>query len=126
MIKMKENNFLNEHWHYKVSFAFRDALDIKFTEKVKDRESSKEWTQGVYLNFKEGDTLHSKNKKKCIQIIRAIPAKIYMGEYQEGTVVYYEYNIDERGRYTLVNIDKKKHLSQKEFLYYLITGVKNG
>lgn len=121
--EVENGKLLNEHWYYKVDFAFRDALDIQYTKKSENKQSTKEWTQGIYINFKEGDTLHRKDNRECIQVIRSIPTTLNsVGEYQEGIVVYYKYKIDESGKYSLVNVDEKKHFTQKEFLYYLMRG----
>ncbi|MGL5592993.1 MAG: hypothetical protein ACRDDH_03525 [Cetobacterium sp.] len=123
LCKVENGKFLNEHWHYEVDFAFRDALDIQYTKKSENKQSTKEWTQGVYINFKQGDTLHRKDNSDCIQVVRAMPTMLNsIGEYQEGIVVYYKYKIDESGKYSLANLEEKKHFTQKEFLYYLITG----
>ena len=123
LVEVKNGKFLNEHWHYKVDFAFRDALDIQYTKKSENKQFTKEWTQGIYINFKQGDTFHRKDNSECIQIIRSVPTTLNStGEYQEGTVVYYKYKIDENGKYSLMNVEDKKHFTQKEFLYHLITG----
>ncbi len=158
LVKIENNTFLNNHWEYKVGFHFKDALDIKFTERVKEefkrkknpndykRENESEeeykirkkrgiprpkehmenyWSQGIFINFKEGDTFHHKNGKSCIQIKKAIPTILRNdGVLSKGTVVFYEYSINENGKYKLVNIDSRKHCTQIEFLKLLITGNK--
>ena len=70
-------------WKFAVKECFKDALDIKMTEREKDLL----YTQGSAFNFSPGDTFYDsviayekwdtalKNIAFCIQVIRAIPAQ---------------------------------------------------
>jgi len=51
-------------WSFKVHKAFKEALDIRETDKViKDKNGKKrtikQWTQGIAYNFNIGDTFHN-------------------------------------------------------------------
>jgi len=110
----------NEHWEFNVPYAFRDALDIKYEQRMKDKEPYMIWTQGPILNFKEGDSLTTRNGKKVVQIQSANP----MGwddsknEMCEGSVIYDEFDIDD-GKCTK---RRRSTCSQMQFLRMLIYG----
>ena len=114
----------NEHWYFNVPYAFRDALDIKFEERKKDKKPYMVWTQGPILNFKEGDCFSSKNGKAVLQIRFANP----MGWDQskkimyEGSVSYDMYSTQDTSSFFKVGDDT---CSQMDFLKLLITGVRN-
>lgn len=135
LAEIKNNEFENTHWAYKVPFYFKDALDIKYGERVKPELNRKKkgseewkenyWSQGILFNFKEGDTIYHQNGKSCIQIKKSIPVSFENGILNKGTVIFYEYSVDENGKYKMVNADNKKHCNQIEFLELLITGDKS-
>ena len=108
----------NAHWAFKVPYAFREALDIKYEQRIKGKESHKIWTQGPILGFKEGDLLHSKNSTKAVQVQFANP----MGwdkqnnEMFQGSVYYTEYKISD-SKYTET---QRKTSNQMLFLQLLI------
>jgi hypothetical protein len=45
-------------WHMAVRECFKEELDIKLTDRKKDRQSCREWTQGPYFCFSEGQVLY--------------------------------------------------------------------
>lgn len=47
-----------EGWYMCVPPCFNDALDIKQTERKKDKKKTLLWTQGSSFSFKTGDTLY--------------------------------------------------------------------
>ena len=110
----------NEVWEYKVPFAFRDALDIKYEQRMKDKKPYMVWTQGPILNFKNGDLLTDKNNKKAVQVLFAnrmgwdtINDKMY-----EGSIVYDTFKIT-NGEYIK---EPQQKCSQMQFLALLIYG----
>lgn len=58
----------NDDWFFKVPYAFREALDIKFEERKKDKKGYMVWTQGPILSFKDGDTFTAQNEKSSLQV----------------------------------------------------------
>lgn len=107
----------NEHWAYRVGYAFREALDLQFMERVRDKKKVNLWSQGCLLNFKEGDLISSNCGKKYVQVKYASP----MGwdeaknEMHYGTVTYSF--IDQEK-----NTSEQRHATQVEFLQMLIEG----
>jgi hypothetical protein len=98
----------NEHWAYKVPFAFCDALDIKFDCRV--------WTQSCWLSFSKGDFFESSNGQPSIQVVSARPVSwdAINGVLDDGEVVFQSF--DKTGLGDFVT------LSQFEFLQLLIVG----
>ena len=45
----------NDHWHFQVPYAFLDALDLKYEQRMKNKKPYMVWTQGPLLRFKDGD-----------------------------------------------------------------------
>lgn len=45
-------------WHMALKESFKTELDIKFTERKKDKLSYYEWTQGPYFRFSEGQIIY--------------------------------------------------------------------
>lgn len=113
----------NEHWEYNVPFAFRDTLDIKHEQRMKDKKPYMVWTQGPILSFKKGDLLTARNGRKAVQVQFAKPMgwDASKNEMDEGTVVYDDFNII-NGKYI-----KYRHntCSQMQFLEMLIYGTYN-
>jgi len=110
----------NDHWAFKVPYAFREALDIKYEQRVKNKAPYQVWTQGPLLSFKDGDSLESTDGKQCFQVAYARP----MGwdaskeEMYQGNVVFDEFDIIEE-KYIKV---KRSTCTQMQFLVMLITG----
>ncbi len=63
----------NDHWAYHVPYAFREALDLSFDQRIKtvDKKSVPYWlwTQGPIINFKEGDLLKARNGDNDLQVV---------------------------------------------------------
>jgi len=61
-------------WRMAVSESFREALDIRLTQRIAGDVKEMVWTQGQCFAFREGDTLHSASgapKKVSVQVQRA-------------------------------------------------------
>ena len=115
-----EGSLNNDSWAFKVGYEFRDALDIKYEERKKNKKPYMIWTQGPILSFKEGDMLHSRDEKRTVQVRYANQ----MGwdepraEMHQGSVFYSEYvtsgiSITKIGDHTC---------TQMQFLQLLISG----
>ena len=110
----------NDNWFFHVPYAFREALDIKFEERKKDKKSYMVWTQGPIISFKEGDILHSKDKNQTIQIRFAnqMGWDTSKEEMYQGSVVYSEYTTSNN---TLIK-QAEHSCTQMQFLQLLING----
>lgn len=110
----------NEHWEFNVSYAFRDALDLRYIERIRDKKKVNLWTQGALLSFKEGDLITSRCKSKTLQVKLANP----MGwdadnnEMYYGSVTFKFYGAEGGG----FNCIYEKNVTQLEFLEMLIKG----
>ncbi|WP_444891798.1 hypothetical protein ACJJIE_00095 (plasmid) [Microbulbifer sp. TRSA001] len=110
----------NEHWAFHVPYAFRDALDIRYDQRIKDKKKYMVWTQGPILKFKEGDTLRSKDGKTSVQVNSAnqMGWDTEKNEMYPGVVIYKKHNVVD-GVYTKAG----DYLTcQMEFLKLLIYG----
>jgi hypothetical protein len=58
LIALFKNGYA-EGWAFAVAEAFRDALDIKLTDKVIGRKKMQIWTQGQQFGFSLGDVLYN-------------------------------------------------------------------
>lgn len=56
----------NEDWYFKVPYAFREALDLKYEERKKNKKSYMVWTQGPILSFKDGDSFTARDNKTAL------------------------------------------------------------
>ena len=94
-----------DNWHFAVSEAFKDALDIKWTAVSENLVETWFWTQGSNYSFKVGDTLYDtraayekpwhealKIFKYCVKVISASPAVVVVSKEFEtsGPVQYLE------------------------------------
>lgn len=127
----------NEHWAYKVPFAFCDAMDIKLIKRSKkvacyddngnaelDADGNKKtkdwyysvWTQSCWLSFSNGDFFECSNGQPSIQVVSARPVAwdAINGVLDDGEVVFQSF--DKTGLGDFVT------LSQFEFLGILIDG----
>ena len=113
----------NEDWHFQVPYAFRDALDIEYEERKKNKIPYMIWTQGPILDFKVGDMLHEKNGDITIQIQFANPVgwDSVKKEMYEGNVIYEKL----RERNGKMEKLEKITCSQVKFLQFLIYGAKD-
>lgn len=115
-----EGSLNNEFWAFKVPYAFRDALDIKYEERKRNKQSYMVWTQGPLLRFRAGDLMHSKDNSRGVQVNLATPIIWDTKEDAmfEGSVTYLEYS-------TVVSSYGKvqtKACTQMQFLELLIHG----
>ncbi|EMV2053380.1 TPA: hypothetical protein KDY48_002164 [Vibrio parahaemolyticus] len=107
----------NEHWYFKVGYAFREALDLIFMERTRDKRKVNLWTQGCILSFQEGDLINSKDGKRYVQVKYASP----MGWDEAKQEMFY-------GSVTFIDVDSStgisetKSLTQLDFLKLLIEG----
>jgi hypothetical protein len=110
----------NEYWAFSVPYAFRDALDIRFEERKKNRQSYMTWTQGPILSFKEGDFFHSADGKRAVQVRFAhqMGWDASKGEMYQGSVVYSDYSVSGN------SLSKRSEhtCTQMQFLQLLISG----
>jgi len=113
----------NDDWYFKVPYAFREALDLKYEERKKNKKGYMVWTQGPVLSFKDGDSFTAKDNKTAVQVQFSNP----MGwdsakdEMYQGSVVFDEFTINNN---QFIKI-KQHSCSQMEFLKTLISGVIN-
>lgn len=123
-------------WFMAVKECYRNELDIKLTERKKNKQSYFEWTQGPYLSFAEGHLFYDTPKaygkwgqalkaiKITCQITSTTPTILDKNKnLREGTVTFTLYKPDEEHT-SLITIKEYK-LSQKEFVNFLKTGVLN-
>ena len=73
-------------WKMAVGEAFKDALDIKFTQGIVGGKKQMVWTQGRIFDFKEGYTIHDvhipfsewretmKHLTLMVQVVKASPS----------------------------------------------------
>ena len=110
----------NKNWAYNVSYAFRDALDIKYELRVQNKISSMEWTQGPILSFKQGDVFHSKAGDKMVQVRFAnqMGWDANNNKMYQGSVVFSEFL--HNGNLFNKSIDRT--VTQMQFLQLLISG----
>ena len=111
----------NDHWAFKVPYAFRDALDIQFQPLTKDKLVYTVWTQGFRIDFHVGDVLVSQDGKRCLQVHYAQPMgwDIDSNSMFEGIVDYKEYASG-----ILQGEHERFACSQMQFLNILITGTR--
>lgn len=117
---LNEGTLNNENWFYHVPYTFRDALDLKYEQRVKDKKPYMIWTQGPILKFKMGDTFSAKKEDHTIQV----QFGEQMGWDREknemflGSVVFDLYK-HENKKYIF---EQRYQCDQMEFLQLLITG----
>ncbi|WP_271273801.1 BRCT domain-containing protein [Aliamphritea hakodatensis] len=111
-----------DEWAFPVPYAMREALDIQYDTRTKDKKAYQVWTQGPIISFKEGDIIFSGDKKTCIQVKFANR----MGwdkdkdEMYQGSVTYDTYSVSNMG--TMTPITSSTNTTQMQFLEYLIRG----
>jgi hypothetical protein len=121
-------------WDMAVKESYRNELDIKYTERKKNKQSFWEWTQGPYFSFAEGHLFYNTPKaygkweqaikviKIACQITSATPTILDRNtNLIEGIVNFTIYKPDEK--LTFLKAVKNYKLSQKEFVIFLKTGV---
>ncbi|UOA08625.1 hypothetical protein [Methylobacter sp. S3L5C] len=110
----------NGHWAYSVTYSFRDALDISYDQRMKDKKPYMIWTQGPKIYFKEGDLLSSTKGYPTLQVRSSSPMTWdeLKGEMNQGEVTYDIFDDIKYGHYI-----EPKIVSQMDFLRILIDGV---
>ncbi len=110
----------NAHWKFVVPYAFRDALDLKYEKRMKNKEPHMVWTQGVILRFKDGDTISSRCGTSLVQVKYANPMgwDVSKDEMYEGSVLYEEFGHTEECNQSL----GERNITQMKFLELLIYG----
>ena len=124
-------------WFMAVKECYRNQLDIKFTERKKNKNSYLEWTQGPYYSFAEGHLFYDTPKaygkwgqalkaiKTTCKITSATPTILDKNKkLVEGMVNFTIYKPDKEIA-SLVAVKDYK-LSQREFINFLKTGELNG
>jgi len=66
--KEKKGCLHNPDWAFEVPYAFRDALDLSYDQRLKNKIPYMVWTQGPVLKFKEGDVFHEKSTNNLLQV----------------------------------------------------------
>ena len=133
-------NFVNGYadgWFMAVKECYRNQLDIKLTERKKNKQSYLEWTQGPYYSFAEGHLFYDtpKGYKKWNQAIKAIkiackitsatPTMLDKNKnLLEGAVNFTIYKPDKQFESLVGTRDYK--VSQKGFVNFLRTGQVDG
>ncbi len=131
-------------WHFCITTAFRDSLDVKFTQRKVKGKTMTQWTQGSWFNFEKGCTIYDSPKAYlpwnlhnfdiCLDVIESLPAKPaqrFKEETEQGTEIRHEprepgavwfmiYQPDS-SRKELVERREMK-LTQDEFIRLLISG----
>ena len=123
-------------WFMAVKECYRNQLDIKFTERKKNKQSYSEWTQGPYFSFAEGHLFYDSRKayRKWEQALKAVRIACQITSAKptildknrnlvEGTVTFTIYKPDKE--FTSLIAGKEYKLSQREFVNFLKTGELN-
>ena len=115
-----EGSLNNESWAFRVPYAFRDALDIKYEERRKEKTPYMVWTQGPILSFKEGDLIYAKDDCRAVQIRFAsrMAWDAQKEEMYQGSVAYSEYVVS-GGSFSKL---KEHECTQMQFLELLMFG----
>lgn len=118
----------NDYWKYSVGFAARDALGLRYQERVKikgrgkDKKSYKYmvWTQGPILSFQDGDLFKAKDGHTAVQVQYAsrMGWDASKDRMHEGSVTYDFFKISD-GEWEK---PERRHCTQMQFLETLITG----
>lgn len=112
----------NEHWAFSVGYHFREALDMKFQELQKNLKKYYDWTQGPIINFKEGDSIPSKDGGILISVDYAMP----MGWDTETESMYQgivTFRCFEKGKNERWQACCTYTMSQMDFLRILVEGL---
>jgi len=110
----------NPDWAFHVPYAFREALDLKYEQRKKDKRPYMIWTQGPFLSFKEGDALTSRDGQAVVQVKFATsmgwdPVKKRM---YKGSIIFDKFDSSED-----MTIWVSEHrCNQMDFLELLLVG----
>lgn len=128
-----DENGLASGWMFAIKESFKIALDIRLTERVKDKKTYWVWTQGTNFKFKQGYTLYNSpegwphpNVTAWVQVTEAMdttPATQHT-EGSSGLVIFdlYFRHIDG----SAIKDDRPKICNQAEFVTFLKTGILHG
>lgn len=110
----------DSNWMFPVVGAFREALDIKYMKRIKDKKGVFVWTQGPILKFKEGDLLANEAGSLAVQVYYAAPMgwDHELGSMYEGAVTFDVFSISD-GSYTK---EDRHSVTQMQFFEMLISG----
>jgi hypothetical protein len=65
-------DFNKQVWYFCVPKFFYEALDIKYTTRIKNKVEERIWTQGSWFNFLEGDKLYNHAYAYCNNFIERL------------------------------------------------------
>lgn len=107
-------------WFFSMAGAFREALDIRYVERVKDKKKKWVWTQGAILRFKEGDFITARDHPIAVQVYYANPMgwDSEVNAMYEGAVTFDVYSI-EKGKFLK---GQRRSVTQMQFFEMLISG----
>lgn len=116
----RQGSLNNSHWAYRVTYAFRSALDIMYQERKKDKKPYMVWTQGPLIAFKEGDLFTSQDETKVLQVGHAKPMSwdLSKNKMDEGFINFTESEQTARG----ISMVNEGNCTQMQFLEILIYG----
>ena len=111
----------NSDWAYHVGYCFRDAIDLQFERRMKDKKPYMVWTQGHIIHFKEGDTFTSNRELSALQVqtSKSMQWNDTEKEIDQGSVTYAHLSDVKHGALNTA----VKTVTQMEFLEILITGI---
>jgi len=126
-------NGFADGWVMAVKECYRNELDIKLTERKRDKQPYLEWTQGPYFSFDEGHLFYDTPKayqkwgqalktiKIACKITSATPTTLDKDKnLVEGVVEFTKYKPD--ANFTSMVAVQDYKLSQREFVNFLKTG----
>jgi len=124
-----EEHSLAPGWAFAIDGLFKRVLDIRLTERVKNKKSYWIWTQGTNFKFKRGYTLYNSpegwphpNVTTWVQITEATDAGTTSDP--DGLVIFdlYYRHIDG----TAIKDEKPRICTQIEFVQFLQSGILHG
>ena len=115
--RIKQGSLNNDHWYFKVGYGFREALDLVFMERVRNKKKVHLWSQGCIISFKEGDLIYSRCGKRAVQVKYASPMgwDDVKNEMYYGNVSFNDVDLENRK-------SEARVMTQLEFLTLLIGG----
>ena len=124
-------------WHFAVGEYFRDALDIKYTQRIQNTKKVMLWTQGPFYCFAEGHILYDtpkgylqwsealKHIGVVCSVIRATSNSLNdQGAFVNGQV-YFKLSRPNQSR-TGLDAVGNYHATQNEFVEFLKKGLFKG
>lgn len=120
-------------WFMYLPDYFNNALDIKNTERKKNKKSYWVWTQGADFSFSTGDTIYDtmeayqpwseaiKKIKICIQVTNAVPARCSEAGLRFPGRINADLYLPDSMKNKLIKFTELK-MTQYEFVSLLIFG----